>query len=159
MDEQIQAVSSNSSKNTPIFVVLGVVGVVAVAAVAFFFINMPKKSPVGTTMPITGEAPTPNPTLVQAQIKGEEVSIFVTPAGFIPQDLTIKAGANVTWYNRSGVKVNVSSAPHPAHSEYPALNLGDFDVTGQVALTFAKPGVYKYHNHLSPSQFGTITVL
>ena len=141
-----------------------IVGAVAYGAVYYLFLaKKGTKTNIYTTSPATPTAfstpaPTPNPTVVEAQKKGEEVSVFLTPSGFIPADLTIKAGARVTWTNQSGVLGNVSSAPHPAHTDYPALNLGSFGPDKSVSLTFNSPGTYKYHNHLDPSQSGSITV-
>lgn len=92
------------------------------------------------------------------QSKAGEVTVTVSEAGFAPQILTIKAGTRVVWMNKSGQAVTVNSAPHPAHTAYPPLNLGEFADGSSVQLVFDKPGEYKYHNHLNPTQFGTIVV-
>lgn len=148
-------------------VVYAVVGAVVYGAIYYFFLakkgtninvynspSTPGESKFNSSTP----APTPNPTIVEKQKKGEEVSIFLTPSGFVPSDLTIKAGAKVIWTNQSEGTGDVSSAPHPAHTDYPALNLGNFGTGQSVSLTFNTPGTYKYHNHLNPSQFGSVTV-
>jgi|SRR3989344_2010652 len=142
--------------------VYAVIGAVVYGAVYYFFLA--KKTPYTNTQatPTTEQQykvqPTPNPTTIEKQKKGEEVSVFLTPSGFVPADLTIKAGTRVIWANQSGVTGNVSSAPHPVHTDFPLLNLGDFSSSGSVSLTFTTPGTYKYHNHLIPSQTGAITV-
>ncbi len=90
--------------------------------------------------------------------KQAEAIVTVTTSGFVPQTLTIKAGTKVVWMNKSGGTVTVNSAVHPTHLVYPPLNLGEFGDGSSVQLGFDKPGTYKYHNHLNPSQTGTIVV-
>lgn len=143
-----------------------VIGVVVYGAIYYFYLakktgysSTPALAPNEARTKFSGEVgPTPNPTTIEKQKKGEEVSIFLTPAGFVPSNLTIKAGAKVIWTNQSEGTGDVSSAPHPAHTDYPALNLGNFGTGQSVSLTFNTPGTYKYHNHLNSSQFGSVTV-
>ncbi len=87
-----------------------------------------------------------------------QASITLTANGFSPATLTIKLGAKVTWANKSGSAATVNSNPHPVHTAYQPLNLGNFSDGGTLSLTFDKPGTYGYHNHLNPSQSGTIVV-
>lgn len=87
-----------------------------------------------------------------------ETTVAVTSSGFVPQAITIKAGTKVTWTNQAGAVATVDSAQHPTHLVYPPLNLGQFPDGSSVSLVFDKPGIYKYHNHLSPTQFGSVTV-
>lgn len=84
--------------------------------------------------------------------------VTLTPNGFSPTNLTIKAGSTVTWTNNSGQPATVNSDPHPTHTDYPPLNLGQFANGGTLSLTFTKPGTYGYHNHLNPSERGSIIV-
>lgn len=104
---------------------------------------------------------TPPSTNSEATAPATEVSktaVTLTADGFSPATLTIKAGDKVTWVNKSGTSATVNSDPHPTHTDYSPLNLGTFPDGGTLSLTFDKPGIYKYHNHLNPSQSGTITV-
>ncbi|MBI2008518.1 hypothetical protein HYS82_02580 [Candidatus Amesbacteria bacterium] len=117
--------------------IYAVLGAVVYGAVYYFFLA--EKTGYSST---TAPAPT----------------ALLTPSGFVPSDLTIQAGTHVTWTNQSGVTGNVSSDPHPVHTDFPALNLGDFPAGGSVSLTFTTPGTYTYHNHLNPSQAGSVTV-
>lgn len=87
-----------------------------------------------------------------------ESKITVTTNGFEPQTLKIKAGTTVVWENKSGETANISSDPHPIHTNWPFLNLGNFEDGGSVSVKFDKVGVYTYHNHLNPTQTGTIIV-
>ena len=88
----------------------------------------------------------------------EENLVTLTQNGFSPSTFTIKAGATVTWTNKSGGSAILNSNPHPTHTAYPPLNLGSFPNGGTLSLTFDKPGSYGYHNHLNPGQTGTIAV-
>lgn len=101
-------------------------------------------------------APTANQTAGDKKIEGTIVA--VTDSGFIPKDVTIKTGTKVTWINKAGTVVTVDSAQHPTHLVYPPLNLGQFENGSSVNLLFDKPGKYFYHNHLNPTQFGSVTV-
>lgn len=105
-----------------------------------------------TTAPATTSESSPSATGIPQD------TIILTKDGFSPATLTVKAGTKVTWTNQSGVDATVNSSPHPIHTDYPPLNLGSLPNGGTVALTFDKPGTYKYHNHLNPSQFGKIVV-
>ena len=64
----------------------------------------------------------------------------------------------VTWVNESGAGVSINSDPHPTHTDYAPLNLGEVADAGSVSLSFPKAGVYKYHDHYHPKVKGTITV-
>lgn len=90
--------------------------------------------------------------------EGDEVNVDITARGFSPQTLTVKAGTQVTWQNKSGATVSIASGPHPSHTNYPPLNLGEVESGAAVSLVFDKAGSYGYHDHLSPAQKGTIVV-
>lgn len=101
----------------------------------------------------------PTPTASQTENdKTSGTAVTVTSSGYDPQSLTIKAGTKVIWTNKSGVAVTVDSALHPTHLVYPPLNLGQFEDGSSKELVFDKAGTYRYHNHLNPTQFGSIIV-
>ncbi len=105
-----------------------------------------------TTPPATNSEATSSPT------EALKDTVTLTVNGFSPATLTIKAGTKVTWINQSGAGATVNSDPHPAHTAYPLFNLGSFQNGGTLSLTFDKTGTYGYHNHLKPSQTGTVIV-
>ena len=84
--------------------------------------------------------------------------ITLTSSGFSPISLTVKIGDTVTWLNNDGIIATVNSDPHPVHTEYEPLNLGNFTKGKTHTLTFPTPGTYGYHNHFNPNQRGTIIV-
>lgn len=87
-----------------------------------------------------------------------EADITLTKDGFSPAILTIRAGTRVKWTNKSGIMGDVDSNPHPVHTSYPPMNFGQFSNGSSFELVFDKPATYGYHNHLNPSQTGTIIV-
>ncbi len=110
-----------------------------------------------TANPVTQNQTTQkqNPTPAKT-IEGKEVT--VTNTGFELQTITIKAGQRVVWTNKSGASVTVNSDSHPTHLLWPFLNLGQFVDGSSVSVVFEKAGKYTYHNHLNPSQTGTVIV-
>lgn len=94
----------------------------------------------------------------QTETDVQEKTVTVTSLGFEPKIVTVKAGTKVVWINNSAATANVSSAVHPTHLVYPPLNLGSFENGKTVSLIFDKPGTYKYHNHLNPSQTGQVVI-
>ncbi len=136
-------------------------GIVALVVIAGGAILLGGK---GTNNSTSNPPPTVAPSKIEEQpatssaAKTEETNVTITSSGFEPQTITVKAGGKVVWMNKSGNVANVSSAVHPTHLVYPALNLGNFDNGSSVSLIFDKPGTYKYHNHLNPGQTGVVIV-
>lgn len=85
--------------------------------------------------------------------------IELTEAGFSPDMVTVSVGTTVTWTNNTDLTATVNSADHPTNLLYPALNLGEMAPGGSVNLKFDTLGVFQYHNHLDPTQTGTIEVV
>lgn len=67
-------------------------------------------------------------------------------------------GTTVVWVNNNGQAATVNSDPHPTHTLFPFLNLGGFEDGSSVSAKFDKVGVYTYHNHLDPTETGTVIV-
>lgn len=138
--------------------IYAVVGIV-VYGLIYYFVFAKKGgtsyNPSPTTAPATNSEATPSTTATETS----EGTVTLTADGFSPATLTVKVGTKVTWSNQSGVDAIVNSSPHPTHTDYPPLNLGSLPNGGIFSLIFDKPGTYKYHNHLKPSQFGTIVVV
>jgi len=96
--------------------------------------------------------------MITSEEKEKEATVLVTSAGFEPSTITVPTGTKVTWVNQSGSLTNVSSDVHPTHLLYPPLNLGSFDAGQSVSLVFDTAGTHGYHNHLNPSEKGTVIV-
>ena len=95
----------------------------------------------------------------KAEEKDEKENVVtMTSSGFEPQTITIKAGEEVVWVNKSGGVGTVDSADHPTHLKYSPLNLGSFQDGEEHELVFDKPGTYGFHDHLHPNRFGKVVV-
>jgi plastocyanin len=126
--------------------------ILIIVAGGIYFYSRPSGSNNGlNTQPAPTEQ-TQNTSSTGVQI------ITLTPDGFSPATLTIKVGTTVRWVNKSGQLAAVDSDPHPTHTSYPPMNFGTFSDGSSVELVFDKAGTYHYHNHLNPSQRGTVVV-
>ena len=86
-------------------------------------------------------------------------TVIYTNAGFSPQVLRVPKGTQVTFRNDTTSPMWVASDPHPTHTNYPGFDALKSMNQGQVyVFTFTKTGSWGYHNHLNPSQGGTIVV-
>lgn len=140
--------------------IYGVIGVVVYGLIYYFVFS---KTPTQQTTQ-TNQSPTDQPSTATTSsqtstaTEAEQNVVTLTQDGFTPKTLTVKAGTKVTFVNKSGATAAVNSAPHPAHTAYPPLNLGNFQDGGTLFLIFDKADTYTYHNHLNPSQNGKIVV-
>jgi len=136
-----------------------IVAVVIYGLIYYFVLGKKTNIPYSTTNEIVpGEQINGSSPPSSEETMESEVSVTLTSKGFSPQTITIKAATIVTWTNQSGTAASVNSAVHPTHQVYPPLNLGEFEDGGSLSLVFDSPGTYKYHNHLNPTQVGTIIV-
>lgn len=109
----------------------------------------------------------PNQTPSAPVVEGKNQVIIYTDAGFSPKTVTIKKGMTVTFQNLSSAQMWVASNPHPKHTDYPAKGgciSSKFDACAGTnrnaswTFEFDIAGTWKYHDHLNPSQGGTIIV-
>ena len=96
--------------------------------------------------------------------------ITYSDAGFSPSSVTIKKGQAVQFVNdSSSQEVWPASAVHPTHAVYPEKSPSDcfgssFDACRGLKrgeswdFTFNSVGEWKFHDHLHPSRFGSVTV-
>ncbi len=73
-------------------------------------------------------------------------------------DATVKSGQTVTFTNASTEDIQVDSDPHPVHTDEPELNVGLISPNQSQTAIVTKSGVWGFHNHLSSSERGTLTV-
>lgn len=86
----------------------------------------------------------------QKSTAAESATVTIKSDGFDPQDVTVKSGGTITWKNESG---------HDAQLHIDGGSPGDTFGNGQThEEKFDTAGSYSYHNHLSSSMSGTITV-
>ncbi len=135
-----------------IYAVLGIV----IYGLVYYFVFSKKGGNIYNSPSTT--PPATNAEATSSSTESSQDAIILTANGYTPATLTVKAGTKVTWTNQSNSNATVSSDPHPSHTAYLPLNLGGFQNGEMLSLTFDKPGTYGYHNHLNPSQLGTIIV-
>lgn len=88
-----------------------------------------------------------------------EVVVSYTDSGFSPKAVTVKKNTKVTFLNQSAKKMWVASAVHPTHQEYPGFDqLKSVGKGEKYEFVFTKVGNWKYHNHVNPSDFGSVEV-
>jgi hypothetical protein len=90
------------------------------------------------------------------------VTITITANGLSQSQVSVAVGGTITFVNGDNRTHDMSSDPHPQHTDCPALNFGDMN-PGQTrtspALSAAR--VCGVHDHLNPgtdSLMGRITV-
>ena len=87
------------------------------------------------------------------------VVVTFTDSGFSPKSVTVSSGSTVAFMNESTGGMWVASDVHPTHQLLPG-----FDAQKSVAkggsyeYTFTKVGTWTYHNHVAPTQTGTVVV-
>lgn len=104
----------------------------------------------------TGNTGATAPQTETAPVSGNLITY--TDSGFSPAQVSVKVGDTVTIKNDSATNIQVNSASHPAHTQFPELNIGIIAAGESKSVTFTTAGTKKYHNHLNPSHDGTIVV-
>lgn len=129
--------------------------------------------PTGTSEETGGNAQTGTNAGVEVGVTVGAQTHQVTYDGnsYSPKDITIKVGDTVTWTNTSSGKMWVASAVHPTHSVYAGTTLNEhctggpsttaFDMCAggsSYTFVFTKVGTHRYHDHISASKTGSVTV-
>lgn len=141
----------------PVLVII----VLLAAAGAAYVLTRPKAADTTATTettPSTTEVQTTNiPTETQEET-AEAITITYTASGFSPASVTLKSGQQVTVVNNSGRSLQLSSNPHPAHTQNSELNQSTLASGRSQTFTMTKTGTWGYHNHLDDDHTGEITV-
>lgn len=90
-------------------------------------------------------------SLTAPSARAADAMVVMKNFDFSPMEITVPAGATVTWKNMDGEPHTVASADGAFHS--PALDQGD-----TYQFKFDHPGVYKYICSIHPKMRATITV-
>jgi len=80
-------------------------------------------------------------------------TITITSAGVSPKSVTITSGLSVTFINNDNQPHDMSSDPHPLHTDCPEMNAVGFIQPGQTKSTSAFRTVRTcgFHDHNQPS--------
>jgi plastocyanin len=101
---------------------------------------------------------TDEPTQVPADIE-PQASVRITADGFEPATLSVEAGTTVEWINEDDSPHRVASNPHPEHTDLGGLDsMEPISPGGTYRFTFEEAGEFGYHDHLNPTENGTIVV-
>src|SRR5258708_18234 len=116
-------------------------------------VTPPVVTPPVATPPVTNP-PTPTPP-----VSSTTVIVTYGSSGFSPASVTVKKGTEVIFVNNSSGNFWPASAPHPSHTDYPALDPRNAIAAGNSwSFVFDKVGTWKYHDHLNPVRGGSVTV-
>jgi plastocyanin len=90
-------------------------------------------------------------------------TIAITSSGVSPKNLLVSPGTQVTFTNSDSRNHEMTSDPHPEHTDCPAINTVDLVVPGQSKQTSNLNAVRTcgYHDHQNPENTalrGTITI-
>jgi plastocyanin len=90
-------------------------------------------------------------------------TITITSAGVNPAHVDVKLGARVLFVNKDNRAHNMSSDPHPEHSDCPDINQAGFLQAGQSRETgnLVETGSCGFHDHNDPGNLslrGSITI-
>lgn len=95
------------------------------------------------------------PGIIVSQI----FTVIYTDAGYSPKEITIRVGDTVEFENNSSRSVWTASYIHPTHKILPEFDALKGYAPGETySYLFKEFGTWQYHNHLKPSQTGTIIV-
>jgi plastocyanin len=88
-----------------------------------------------------------------------KVTVVYNDNGFSPAKITVKKGTTVAFENKSSGSMWVASDVHPTHQLLPGFDAKKGISSGAAyEYTFVKVGTWTYHNHLQPTQVGTVIV-
>jgi len=135
-----------------------VVVVLAVIGGGVFALTRKSKTNNPTTSNSTPATSSSNQTSDTSQPSASVATITYSDSGFSPSTITVKAGSTITIKNTSSGGLQFESDPHPVHTDDTELNVGTVASGQSMTFTVAEKGTHGYHNHLNPSDTGTIIV-
>ena len=152
--------NNNPNNNTKLLV--GVVaGILLVAGVAYAVTRDQPDTATTTASPTPAPISSPSPGTSPSSDSNKAkaaTTIMYDASGFAPTTITVTAGQSVTFTNSSDHEVDVSSSPHPAHTDNPELNAGVLAPGKSVVKVLNNKGSFGIHNHLNPTERMKITI-
>ena len=116
---------------------------------ALLVLALPACGGGGSTSP-SGGGGSQNPTPVLSS-PVPTTTINITPGGVNPNNITVAVGARVTFVNQDTRSRDISSNPHPSHTQCPPINEVGLLQPGQSRTTGAlTAGTCGYHDHNDP---------
>jgi len=97
--------------------------------------------------------------LNESKTNGRVYTVFYTSGVFSPTNLQINVGDTVRFSNDNLFPIRVVSDPHPEHDALPGFDsISDIPAQGVFTFTFARRGIFDYHNEKKVEQKGTVIV-
>lgn len=85
--------------------------------------------------------------------------VRISEDGFSPATLKIKAGTAVVWMNDDTEEHRVAANPFGSHTELPELDSKTSISPNSIfTFSFAKSGIFHYHDETDPKHNGTVVV-
>jgi plastocyanin len=88
----------------------------------------------------------------------QTVTVFIANGRFDPSNITIRTNDTVVWLNKDSIARQISSDPHPDHSDLPDLASGTLGVSQTYSYKFTQSGTFKYHEESLPTSTGSVIV-
>lgn len=137
-------------------IIIGII--VLILAGAGIGYAMTHKKKTVTTVTTTPSSSTNTTTPATDSTSTQATVITYSDNGFSPATITVKNGDTVTIKNTSDHTMQFDSDPHPAHTTNTELNVEKVSAGGSQTFVVKRTGTFGYHNHLDPSETGTIIV-
>lgn len=150
-----------------------IVAIVVIAGGWLIFKGAPAQAPTINQTPVVTDTTTTTTTSTTTTTLPSGVTVAYTDQGFSPKSITVPLGTTVIFINQSSGSMWVASAVHPSHAAYGGTSLSQHcpDTTGSAfdectaitsgnsfSFAFNKEGTWKYHNHVSAGDTGTVIV-
>lgn len=89
-------------------------------------------------------------------------TIIFTNDGVSPLCSIVQSGQKVIWENKSEKTIQVSSDPHPVHSDNSEISSGKFvlqlEPGKNTSVIMIRRGTFGFHDHIKPSLSGKIII-
>jgi plastocyanin len=139
-------------------VIFIVIAIIIVVAGAFLLSRGSKTSNLYGTSPSPSASAAASGSPTASTSAPASATITYSSSGFSPAIVTVRKGGTLTVKNTTSSTMQFDSNPHPVHTDDPELNIGSIAGGGSATITVTKTGSHGYHNHLDPSQTGTLVV-
>lgn len=141
-------------------VLIAIVVVLVLAGGGFALANRHKNTPVTTTTDtstmhdhMASNSPTTSNNSSSSSTPAATDSVTIDNFAFSPADITVKAGATVTWTNKDSVTHTVTET-----DSLKGPDSGNLASGKTYSFTFTAAGTYHYHCSIHPEMLGTVTV-
>lgn len=141
-----------------IIIVGVIVLILAGAGIGYAMTHKSKPATTTTTETSASATTTETSTSTTPDAATSETVITYSNSGYSPATITVKNGTTVTIKNTSGHTMQFDSDPHPAHTTNEELNVEKVGAGESQTFVVKRTGTFGYHNHLNPSETGTIIV-